>query len=63
MKIRCLLALLGLAISFALPTPAQQTDTVDPQTIQQLAADIVVREGDDWKVRLDIWNVTPPPAK
>ena len=26
-------------------------------------ANIWVREGDDWKIRLDIWNVTPPPAK
>jgi ketosteroid isomerase-like protein len=161
MKTRLVVALVGLVISFALPTFAQQKDTVDPQTIQQLAAlpkkfaaafnnndaaalaalytedavlvndsgpiygreaiekfyvgvfkqvhfsnqvpkpssphiigttgnemwwngewsntikgdnwgpidqkgyfaDIVVREGDDWKVRLDIWNVTPPPAK
>jgi uncharacterized protein (TIGR02246 family) len=26
-------------------------------------ANIQVREGDDWKIRLDIFNVTPPPAK
>jgi ketosteroid isomerase-like protein len=26
-------------------------------------ANILVREGGDWKVRLDIFNVTPPPAK
>ena len=31
MKIRLVVALLGLAISFALPTFAQQTDTADPQ--------------------------------
>ena len=160
MKIRRLLALVGLAISFALPTFAQQTNTPDPQLVQQLAAlpkkfaaafnnndgaavaalytedavlvtdsgpvygradienyvdlfqnlhfsnfiskpdqyhnigtagnevwvngewnntaqgrnggpiqlngywaNIQVREGDDWKIRLDVFNVTPPPAK
>ena len=36
MKIRSLLALVGLAISFALPTFAQQKETVDPQLIQKL---------------------------
>ena len=36
MKIRYLLALVGLAISFALPTFAQQKETVDPQLIQKL---------------------------
>src|SRR5260370_8338024 len=35
MKIRLLLALVGLSISFALPTPAQQKDTVDPRIAQQ----------------------------
>jgi hypothetical protein len=30
MKIRYLLALVGLAIGFASPTVAQQKDTVDP---------------------------------
>jgi len=38
MKIRCLLALVGLAISFALPTFAQQTNTPDPQLREQLLA-------------------------
>jgi uncharacterized protein (TIGR02246 family) len=38
MKIRFLLALVGLAISFALPIFAQQTDTVDPKTAQQIRA-------------------------
>jgi hypothetical protein len=37
MKIR-LVTLLGLAISFALPIFAQQTDTPDPQLHQQLVA-------------------------
>jgi len=161
MKTRLVVALVGLVISFALPTFAQQKDKVDPQTIEQLAAlpkkfavafnnndaaalaalytedavlvwesgpiygreaiekylvdvfkqvhfsnqvakpdsphiigttgnemwwngewsntikgdnwgpkdqkgyfaNILVREGGDWKVRLDISNVTPPPAK
>jgi Domain of unknown function (DUF4440) len=38
MKIRYLLALVGLAIGFASPTVAQQKDTVDPQTRQQIDA-------------------------
>ncbi len=38
MKIRLLLALAGLAISFALPTFAQQTNTPDPQLREQLVA-------------------------
>jgi len=33
-----------------------------PIQLRGYFANIVVREGDDWKVRLDIWNVTPPPA-
>jgi uncharacterized protein (TIGR02246 family) len=40
MKIRILLALLGLAISFALPTFAQQTNTPDPELRQRLIARI-----------------------
>jgi isocitrate/isopropylmalate dehydrogenase len=36
MKIRFLLTLLGLAISFALPAFAQQKDTADPQIAEQL---------------------------
>ena len=36
MKIRSLLALVGLAISFALPSFAQQTSTPDPQLRQQI---------------------------
>jgi len=38
MKIRLLGALVGLAISFALPTFAQQNKTVDPQIIEQIIA-------------------------
>ena len=38
MKIRILLALVGLAIGFPVPILAQQKDTVDPKIIEQLAA-------------------------
>jgi ketosteroid isomerase-like protein len=38
MKTRFLLALVGLAVSFALPTYAQENDTVDPQSRQELEA-------------------------
>jgi uncharacterized protein (TIGR02246 family) len=38
MKIRSLLTLVGLALSFALPAFAQQQDTVDPQLAEQVRA-------------------------
>ena len=38
MKTRLLGALVGLAISFALPTFAQQKETIDPQLIEQIDA-------------------------
>ena len=38
MKTRLLFALAGLAISFALPTYAQQKDVADPQTTQKFLA-------------------------
>jgi len=38
MKVRLLFALVGLALSFALPTYAQQKDVADPQTTQKIAA-------------------------
>jgi uncharacterized protein (TIGR02246 family) len=38
MKIRLVVAVVGLAISFTLPTFAQQKDTVDPQIAQQIRA-------------------------
>jgi hypothetical protein len=41
MKIRFLLALVGLAISFALPAFAQEKETVDPEVRQQIEAVIV----------------------
>jgi ketosteroid isomerase-like protein len=36
MRIRLLLTIVGLAISFALPTFAQQTNTPDPKVLEQL---------------------------
>ena len=38
MKRRLVVALAGLAISFALPTYAQQKDLADPQTTQKILA-------------------------
>ena len=38
MKLRLVVSLLGLAISFALPTFAQQTNTPDPQLRERLIA-------------------------
>ena len=38
MRMRSLLTLVGFAISFALPTYAQQKDLADPQTIQKILA-------------------------
>src|SRR6201993_2586048 len=38
MKIRLIVALVGLAISFALPTLAQEQNTVDPEVRQQIEA-------------------------
>jgi ketosteroid isomerase-like protein len=38
MKIRLVVALVGLAISFAPPAFSQQKDTVDPQVAEQLSA-------------------------
>jgi uncharacterized protein (TIGR02246 family) len=38
MKIRSLLALVGLAISFQMPAFAQQQDTVDPEIAEQVRA-------------------------
>jgi uncharacterized protein (TIGR02246 family) len=38
MKMRLAVALVGLAISFAAPTFAQQKDTVDPKMAQQIRA-------------------------
>ena len=45
MKIRLLFALVGLAISFAVPTSAQQTNTPDPQLRQRYIA--LVKKYDD----------------
>ena len=48
MKIRLLFALVGLAISFALPTLAQQTSPPDPQLREQFVA--YLKKFDD------VWN-------
>src|SRR6516225_1306618 len=47
MKTRLLGALVGLAISFALPTFAQQKETVDPQLIQKLHDTIISKKYND----------------
>jgi ketosteroid isomerase-like protein len=39
MKRRLVVPLVGLAISFALPTYAQEKDLADPQTVQKILAD------------------------
>ena len=38
MKMRLVVALVGLAISFAMPSYTQQKDTVDPKVAQQIRA-------------------------
>jgi uncharacterized protein (TIGR02246 family) len=38
MKVRLLLTLAGLAIGFAVPVPAQEKNTVDPEVLQQIEA-------------------------
>jgi uncharacterized protein (TIGR02246 family) len=38
MKIRSLISLVGLAVSFAVPAFAQEKDTVDPKTAEQVRA-------------------------
>jgi hypothetical protein len=38
MKIRLLFALVGSVVGFALPTFAQQKDTVDPHVAEKLSA-------------------------
>ena len=48
MKTRLLIALVGLAISFALPTFAQQTNTPDPQLRQKLVA-VIAKHADAMK--------------
>jgi uncharacterized protein (TIGR02246 family) len=45
MKIRSAVALVGLAMSFALPTFAQETDTPDPQLRQKLI-DVIAKHAD-----------------
>ena len=40
MKMRLVVPLIGLAISFALPTYAQQKDVADPQTTQRFSQSV-----------------------
>jgi uncharacterized protein (TIGR02246 family) len=47
MKTRLLGALVGLAFSFALPTFAQEKETVDPQLIQKLHDTIISKKYND----------------
>lgn len=54
MKMRVLLALVGLAIGFALPTFAQQTNAPDPQLREQILA--LAKEFDE------AWNNNDPAA-
>jgi hypothetical protein len=47
MKNPSLLALVGLAISFVLPTLAQEKETVDPQLVQKLHDTIISKKYND----------------
>jgi hypothetical protein len=63
MRIRFLLALVGLAIS--LPLTTFDSLTVKGQDFGPVAAKgywSVIREGDDWKIRMLTFNTTPAPA-
>jgi hypothetical protein len=44
MKMRLLLALIGLATGYAVPALAQEKDTVDPEVRQQIEASIMKAE-------------------
>jgi ketosteroid isomerase-like protein len=37
--------------------------TGDPRSLKGYWAEIYIHEGDAWKVRMQIWNVTPAPAE
>jgi ketosteroid isomerase-like protein len=39
-----------------------QEKTGDPIPLKGYWSEIYVREGDAWKVRMQIWNITPAPA-
>ena len=63
MRIRFLLALVGLAIS--LPLTTFDSLTVKGQDFGPVAAKgywSVIREGDDWKIRMLTFNTAPAPA-
>jgi hypothetical protein len=59
MKIRLPSDLVGLAISFALPTFAQQKETVDPQVIEQLKAQIGKKYDEAGGTGVYIFTFTP----
>jgi len=40
-----------------------QEKTGDPTPHRGYWAEIYVREGDAWKVRMQMWNITPPPTE
>jgi ketosteroid isomerase-like protein len=39
-----------------------QGETGDPISLKGYWSEIYVREGDAWMVRMQTWNITPPPA-
>jgi ketosteroid isomerase-like protein len=39
-----------------------QEKTGDPIPLNGYWSEIYVREGDAWKVRMQMWNITPPPT-
>jgi uncharacterized protein (TIGR02246 family) len=40
-----------------------QEKTSDPMTLKGYWSEIYVREGDTWKVRMQMWNITPVETK
>jgi hypothetical protein len=56
MKTRFLIPLAGLAISFALPSFAQETNTPDPQMRQRLV-EVIKKHGDAMNAN----DAAPPP--
>ena len=40
-----------------------QEKTGDPIPLKGYWAEIYVREGDSWKVRMQMWNIAPPPTE
>jgi hypothetical protein len=40
-----------------------QEKTSDPMTLEGYWSEIYVLEGDTWKVRMQMWNITPVETK